>query len=91
MFPAVRKVSGQSEKFPDSLEIFQTARKVSYGKHDMYKKGIHALLAHLCRKSYLRAVIAKNDLRALSGKYLRVISCQPESFEFLSLQLKVPL
>ena len=95
----IKKCPRLSGKFLRNVESFQpvwkvssqTASKVCHGKHGMYTKGIHALLAHLCRKSYLRAVIAKNDLRALSGKYLRVISCQQESFEFLSLQLNVAL
>ena len=40
----------------------------------MFTKAIYALLVHFCRE---------NDLRALSGKFLRVIFCRPESFDFL--------
>ena len=44
--------------------------------HFYVAKAIYALLAHFCRK---------NDLPALSGKFLPFIFCRPESFEFLCL------
>ena len=44
--------------------------------HIYVTKAIYALLAHFCRK---------NDLPALSGKFLPFIFCPPESFEFLCL------
>ena len=44
--------------------------------HIYVTKAIYALLALFCRE---------NDLRASSGKFLRVKYCRPESFDFLCL------
>ena len=44
--------------------------------HIHVARAIYALLAHTCRE---------NDLRAPSGKFLRVKFCRPESFDFLCL------
>ena len=99
-FLTVWKISVQSGKFPDSLESFWTVWKVSrqceklytmvcmacmqkrfmYFLHIYVAKTNYALLAHFC---------CKNNLRALSGKFLRVKFCQPESFDFLCLGANV--
>ena len=50
-FRTVWKDSGVSRKVSDSVE---RSRHICHGIHGMYVKAIYALLAHLCRKSYLR-------------------------------------
>ena len=92
MFQIVWKISVQSGKFPDSLEVSGQCEKfpVMYARvymackqkqfmhfwHIYDAKAISALLAHFCRK---------NDLCALSRKFLRMKFCRPESLDFLCL------
>ena len=51
-------------------------KQFRYTWHIYVTKAIYALLAHFCRE---------NDLRASSGKFLRVKLCRPESLDFLCL------
>ena len=93
-FRTVWKLSKRSWKFPDRLENVQTVWKVfrQFGKFPdgpescmlrfthfwriFVAKASYALLAHICRK---------NDLGTLSGKFLQMKFCEPESFDFLCL------
>ena len=76
-FRTVLKVSRQCQKFPYTCPMINMVCKqkqfMHFG-HISVAKAIYTLLTHFCRK---------NDLRALSGKFLRVIFCRPESFDFL--------
>ena len=55
--------------------IYKQKQFMHFG-HIYVTKAIYALLAHFCHES---------DLRALSGKFLLVIFCRLESFDFLCL------
>ena len=78
-FPAEWTDSEQSGKFLDSVNMcsmINMACKQMQFIHIYVAKAIYALLAHFCHES---------DLRALSGKFLLVIFCRLESFDFLCL------
>ena len=81
-FKMVWKVSRRTGKFADGLESCMLRKRFPHFWRIYVAKAIYALLAHICRE---------NDLRTPSGKFLRLNSCQLESFDFLSLWGKVVL
>ena len=90
-FLTIWKVSGDPGKFPDSLESFLTVWKVS--KQCQKFPAMCPLINMACKQKFMHIYVTKNylhfccknDLCALSGKFLRMIFCQTESFDFLCL------
>ena len=76
IFQTVRKFPAGMVSFQTVWKVYRRSEKFPYSMEIFLTVWIYALLAHICRK---------NDLRTLSGKFLRVKFCQPESFDFLCL------
>ena len=86
------EVYNQSGKFPDSLKrqryVNTWTKSLKSATNKVCKKcnilvaiTIYALLAFMSRKQFTHFwhLCRGNDLRALSGKFLRVKVCRPES------------
>ena len=97
------EVYNQSGKFLDSLErqryVNTWTKSLKLATNKVCKKcnilvaiTIYALLAYVSRKRFTHFwhLCRGNDLRALSGKFLRVTFCRPENFDFLCLCLTDP-